>query len=224
MEQRLHRRSTRLAALLAALTLALAACGGSEEPADTAEPVPTTEAPTEMMPTEAATTETATEMPTDMATETPTDMATEPSDAGTATAMTADDVVSALEGAGLTSLATAVEAANLGDQLANLPEFTVFAPSDEAFAAMGADVASMDVQDLQNVLTYHVTDEKLLTSDLSDGENTVNTLEGSPLTVTVDGDTVTVGDGGATIEQADVEVGENGAVHVIDQVLEPTTP
>jgi ABC-type glycerol-3-phosphate transport system substrate-binding protein len=65
-----HDRSTRLAALLAALTLTLAACGG-EEPADTEEPA-ATEAPTEMMPTE------PTElMPTDMGTEMmPTDMGT----------------------------------------------------------------------------------------------------------------------------------------------------
>lgn len=231
MTRLIHHNSSRLAALLAVLVLALAACGGSEDAADveeTTEPVitETTEEMAEPTPTETATemaTETGTEMATETGTEMATEMGTEPTD-GDATAMTADDVVTALEDAGLTALATAVETANLGDQLANLPAFTVFAPSDEAFTAMGADVASMDVEEIQNTLSYHLTDERLLSSDLSEGENTISTLEGSPLTVTVEGDTITVGDGGATIQQADIEVGETGVVHVIDQVLQPTTP
>lgn len=198
----------RLPALLAALLLVVAACGGAEDTTDTVaeltEAVPTEQLPTEELPTE---------MPTSL--EEGVESAEE--------AVQDIDVVQALEDAGLTSVAAAIQTAGLEEELANLPAFTVFAPDDEAFAEFGADLATIDPAELQSVLAYHVIDQEIMSSDLEPGENTVTTLEGSELTVTVaDDGTVTVGDG-AMVTNPDVEVGENGVVHVIDQVLQPSS-
>lgn len=227
MTRNVLRRSTRVTAL-GALVLLLAACSGSGE-TDTTLTEPLASPTTEDVTTEEVTTEpTPTETPTDITTDAATDMATdaapevatEEPETDTADAPTGDDVVAALEAAGLGSLATAVETASLDEQLANLPEFTVFAPSDDAFLSMGAELTNPE--DIQSLLTYHVLDQRLTTSDLTPGENTVTTLEGSDLTVTVQDDgTVMVGD--ATVTEADVEVGDTGVIHVIDMVLQPTS-
>lgn len=189
----------RLPALLAALLLVLAACSGSEDTtvAEVTEAVPTEELPTEAPETLEEGVEEA------------------------ETAVEDIDVVQALEDAGLTTVAAAVQTAGLEEELTNLPAFTVFAPSDEAFVEFGADLETIDPAELQGVLAYHVVDMEIMSTDLEPGENTVTTLEGSELTVTVGDDgSVTVGDG-ATVTNPDVEVGENGVVHVIDQVLQP---
>lgn len=211
------RTSSRLLALAGGLLLLLAACSGAEDTDATAsEATPTpaaTSMPTEPM-TEPMTEPAPTE--TDMMTE---DM-TETPDTGSAAGDI--DIVTALQDAGLGTLATAVQAAGLEDQLANLPEFTVFAPSDDAFIAMGEDLTSMSPTEIGNVLAYHVVEQRLLTSDLSEGENTVPTLAGSDLTITVNGDDVTVGDG-AMVTQTDIQVGDKGVIHVIDMVLQPSS-
>ena len=214
-------KTGRFLALFAALLLALAACSGSEDPEAVAtEPAldPTTEAiETEATPTELDT-EMATEAPTDMATEAETE--TDAADAGADTAATGQDILTALQDAGLTSVAAAVQASGLEQELANLPEFTLFAPNEDALLTMGQDFTAMDATDVRDLLLAHVVDEQVLTSELSEGENTFTTVGGSEVTITVTGDQVMVGD--ATVTQSDVEVGDTGVIHVIDTVLEPS--
>ena len=225
----------RLMALFAAAVVLLTACAGSEEPeATSTEPTvaPTTEAlptgPTELDRPTAP--EAATEPATPTATETATDMTTAaPAAPGTGgntstggdEGATGDDIAQALEDAGLPSVAAAVQSTGLADQLADLPEFTVFAPSEDAFGTLGAEIVAMDPAELQDVLTYHVVDQRILTADLSEGENTFTTVQGSDLTVTAQGGEITVGNSGATVTEADVQVGDTGVIQVIDMVLEP---
>ena len=105
--------------------------------------------------------------------------------------------------------------------------FTVFAPTNDAFAALPA--GSLDTlllpenrEQLTSILTYHVVDGRVLSGDLTDGM-LIPTLDGQTLTVglTHEGYTLTDASGGtATILNADIEAG-NGVVHVIDSVLLP---
>jgi uncharacterized surface protein with fasciclin (FAS1) repeats len=125
------------------------------------------------------------------------------------------------------TLVTAVDAAGLTGTLSGDGPFTVFAPVNDAFAALPAGtvdtlLAPENQAQLAAVLTYHVVPSKVLSSDLSDGA-TVTTVQGQPLTVGVQGDAVTLTDASgntASVVQADVEAG-NGVVHVIDHVLMP---
>jgi uncharacterized surface protein with fasciclin (FAS1) repeats len=127
------------------------------------------------------------------------------------------------------TLATAVDAAGLAGTLSGDGPFTVFAPVNDAFAALPAGtvdtlLAPENRAQLTSVLTYHVVPSKVLSSDLSDGM-TVTTVQGQPLTLGVQGDAVTLTDASgntASVVQADVEAG-NGVVHVIDHVLLPST-
>jgi uncharacterized surface protein with fasciclin (FAS1) repeats len=126
------------------------------------------------------------------------------------------------------TLVTAVDAAGLAGTLSGEGPFTVFAPVNDAFTALPAGtvdtlLAPENQAQLTSVLTYHVVPSKVLSSDLSDGM-TVTTVQGQPLTVGVQGDTVTLTDASgntASVIQADVEAG-NGVVHVIDHVLLPS--
>ncbi len=117
------------------------------------------------------------------------------------------------------TLLTAVDAAGLGDTLAGEGPFTVFAPTDEAFAALPADTVSgllADPPALARVLTYHVVPGRITSTQITqDSEQT--TVEGGVLHIAVNG-AVTVND--ATVIQSDVEAG-NGVIHVIDRVLIP---
>jgi uncharacterized surface protein with fasciclin (FAS1) repeats len=125
------------------------------------------------------------------------------------------------------TLVTAVDAAGLTGTLNGDGPFTVFAPVNDAFAALPAGtvdtlLAPENQAQLTSVLTYHVVPSKVLSSDLSDGM-TVTTVQGQPLTVGVQGNAVTLTDASgntASVVQADVEAG-NGVVHVIDHVLLP---
>ena len=126
------------------------------------------------------------------------------------------------------TLVTAVDAAGLAGTLSGDGPFTVFAPVNDAFAALPAGtvdtlLAPENKAQLTSVLSYHVVPSKVLSSDLSDGM-TVMTVQGQPLTVGVQGDAVTLTDASgntASVVQADVEAG-NGVVHVIDHVLLPS--
>jgi len=112
-----------------------------------------------------------------------------------------------------------LKAAGLEETLRGEGPFTVFAPSFEAFTALGADTLNALQRDpaaLTPILTYHVVPGKVMAADVTPGE--VTTVNGAPLTVTVEGDTVKVN--GATVVTTDLEAG-NGVVHVIDQVLQP---
>jgi uncharacterized surface protein with fasciclin (FAS1) repeats len=121
---------------------------------------------------------------------------------------------------GFSTLVAAVGAADLVDTLNSDGPFTVFAPTDEAFAALPAGVLdalllpeNKDV--LAKILTYHVVPGTVMAADVTDGE--VATVEGQNVTLsTADGVTVN----GAKVVQADI-VASNGVIHVIDAVILP---
>lgn len=135
----------------------------------------------------------------------------------------------------LTTLVTAVKAAGLVETLAGPGPFTVFAPTNDAFAKV--DKATLDgllkpeaKASLTKVLTYHVVPGKLTAADLAakikegNGTAKLKTVAGEELTLTMDGDKVKVagmGGSSAYVSQADVTQ-SNGVVHVVDGVLTPT--
>lgn len=99
--------------------------------------------------------------------------------------------------------------------------FTVFAPTDEAFAALPegtVDTLLMpeNKDQLTSILTYHVVPGKVMSGDLSDGM-TAETVQGSEVTIGTEGG-VTVND--ANVVTADIEA-SNGVIHVIDGVIMP---
>jgi uncharacterized surface protein with fasciclin (FAS1) repeats len=122
----------------------------------------------------------------------------------------------------LSTLETAVKEAGLVDALSGDGPFTVFAPTDAAFAALPAGTLEgllMDenIEMLKGILTYHVVPGELRAADLSDGQ-VLETLAGAPLRVSINDGTVMVG--GATVVTPDVAA-SNGIAHVIDSVLMP---
>jgi uncharacterized surface protein with fasciclin (FAS1) repeats len=121
-----------------------------------------------------------------------------------------------------TTLTTAVVAAELLPALTDpAGTFTVFAPTDDAFAALPdgtLDALLMDpTGDLADILLYHVLPAEVFSMDLSDGQM-ATTLLGQDVTVSISGDTVRIND--AIVVMADVN-SDNGVVHVIDAVLLP---
>ncbi|MGY6410789.1 MAG: fasciclin domain-containing protein [Alkalilacustris sp.] len=132
----------------------------------------------------------------------------------------ADDIVDVAAGAGsFTTLIAAVQAAGLEETLRGEGPFTVFAPTDEAFAALPEGTVEAlleDTEALTAILTYHVVPGAVMSSDLTDGM-TAETVNGQSVTIGV-GDTVTVD--GATVTTADIEA-SNGVIHVIDAVILP---
>jgi uncharacterized surface protein with fasciclin (FAS1) repeats len=128
-------------------------------------------------------------------------------------------VETAKEAGSFQTLLTAVDAAELGEALADGGPFTVFAPTDDAFAALPQGTVQgllADPPALARVLTYHVVPGRITSAQIT-GDSEQKTVEGSVLTIAVNGG-VTVND--ATVIQADVEA-ENGVIHVIDRVLIP---
>ena len=123
-----------------------------------------------------------------------------------------------------TALVAALGAANLVETLSGETEYTVFAPSDEAFAAAGIDLDTFDTPEeiavLSDILLYHVVAGTTLSTDLAVGANTVTAANGDELTITVSDTGVAVGDDGAVVTLADVPA-SNGVIHVIDKVLTP---
>ena len=115
----------------------------------------------------------------------------------------------------LTTLASAADAADLGDALSGDDPLTVFAPSDAAFDGLTVDALLNDTDLLTEVLQYHVVSGAAFAGDLSDGQ-TLTTLQGDELNVSISDGTVRIN--GATVTSADIEA-ENGVVHVIDGVL-----
>lgn len=145
-----------------------------------------------------------------------------------------EGLVDVADGAGLSTLLSAVQAANLTDALVN-PEdkLTVFAPTEEAFLAafeaLDLDAVTLlaDVPTLTQILRYHVVPAAALSTDLSDGQ-TLTTLLGDDSTCGVGDVTVDLSDGvkivggetTATVVMADIETC-SAIVHVIDAVLLP---
>jgi uncharacterized surface protein with fasciclin (FAS1) repeats len=121
------------------------------------------------------------------------------------------------------TLEAAVIAADLAGTLSGDGPFTVFAPTDAAFAALPAGTVEAllgDIPALTNILLYHVVGATALSTDLSDGQM-VMTLEGSDVTVTLSNGNVFINDAQVTV--ADI-VASNGVVHVINAVLLPPVP
>ena len=130
-----------------------------------------------------------------------------------------DIVDTAVEAGSFTTLVAAVEAAGLVDTLKGEGPFTVFAPTDEAFAALPEGTVEGLLEDpeaLAAILTYHVVPGKVMSTDLSDSM-TAATVNGAEVLISTEGG-VTVEE--ATVVTADVEA-SNGVVHVIDRVILP---
>ena len=129
-----------------------------------------------------------------------------------------DIVDTAVSAGSFTTLVTAVQAAGLVDTLKSNGPFTVFAPTDEAFAKIPSEKLEALLADkaaLRNVLTYHVVAGKVMAADVTTGK--VKTLQGQELTVSTD-DGVMVDY--ANVIKTDI-VTSNGVIHVIDAVLLP---
>ena len=191
-------RRTSVIAVVAALTLAACGDDSNDEATDatTAAPVATTMAPATTMAAESS-------------------MAAEPG--------TIVDV--AVAAGSFTTLVAAVQAAGLVETLSGPGPFTVFAPTDEAFAAaleslgLTAEELLADTETLTSILTYHVIAGEVPSSQVvtMNGQSAA-TVNGAEVTITVEGDTVKVND--ATVTAVDVEA-SNGVIHVIDSVLLP---
>lgn len=188
--------NVKLIGLAAVATVALAACGStsSSSESSSAAPSPAASSPS------AAASESMTASP-------------QASAAGNIVAVASANPTT-------TTLATAVDAAGLVPTLEGPGPFTVFAPTNEAFAALPPGVLDKLIQPqnkaaLTKVLTYHVVPGKVTSADIKDGA--VPTVEGQEVTIsTANGVTVN----GAKVTTADVQA-SNGVIHLIDKVLLP---
>lgn len=148
----------------------------------------------------------------------------------TETAAAEADIVETAEQAGnFTTLTAAIQAAELEDDLKGPGPFTVFAPTDEAFAALPEGTVDTLLQDptgqLAEILKYHVVPGEVMAAQVVelDGQK-VATLQGAELTVEVEGDKVALVDAAGNkvnVTATDVQA-SNGVIHVIDGVLLPT--
>ena len=131
----------------------------------------------------------------------------------------AKDIVETAVAAGsFKTLVTALQAAGLVDTLKGKGPFTVFAPTDDAFAKIpkaDLDALLKDKAKLTAVLTYHVVAGKVMSKDIQPGK--VKTVQGSELTITTAGG---VKVDAAKVTTADIAA-DNGVIHVIDTVLLP---
>lgn len=139
------------------------------------------------------------------------------------TAAKADDIVDTAVAAGsFETLVAAVQAAGLEETLRGEGPFTVFAPTDEAFAALPEGTVESLLEEenrdqLVSILTYHVIPGAVMSSDIAGQTLSVDTVEGSALAIDAT-DGVRVGE--AMVVTADIEA-SNGVIHVIDTVLIP---
>jgi len=138
---------------------------------------------------------------------------------GVSTQAFAENIVEVASGAGsFNTLVTAVKAAGLVETLSGKGPFTVFAPTDAAFAAIPKDqLAALlaDKEALQKVLTYHVVAGKVMAADVKAGE--VPTVQGQSIMVSTDGG---VKVDAANVVKTDIAA-SNGVIHVIDAVILP---
>lgn len=136
----------------------------------------------------------------------------------TLSAQAKDIVDTAVAAGSFKTLATALGAAGLIDTLKGKGPFTVFAPTDEAFAKIpkaDLDALLKDKAKLTSVLTYHVVAGKVMAADVKAGK--VKTVQGSEITVSTSM--------GVTVDNAKVTktdiIADNGVIHVIDTVIMP---
>jgi uncharacterized surface protein with fasciclin (FAS1) repeats len=203
------KRTVRLVSLLVAALLLLAACSSAQEAGE--EATQTEAAAPVVSEPPAVETEALSEPATSPGTE------TEASGSGSDQSI----LEIASENPQLAQLVAALEAAGLTDELERAGPITLFAPNNEAFAALDqADLQALlaDPSSLGDILQYHVVEGSYPASELSDGQ-TLTTLQGSDLTVSMQGGTVTVGD--AEVVQPDAAEASNGVIHIIDGVLQP---
>ncbi|WP_208350829.1 fasciclin domain-containing protein [Pseudaestuariivita rosea] len=142
--------------------------------------------------------------------------------ATSAFAMGEKDIVDTAADAGsFSTLLAAAEAAGLVETLKGEGPFTVFAPTDEAFAALPEGTVESLLQpenqeQLAAILTYHVVPGRVMSTDLSNNME-ATTVQGSDVTIMTEG--------GVTVEQANVVTADieasNGVIHVIDAVILP---
>jgi len=189
--------TSRFAVLLILLALVVAACGGEATTTTTALTAAETSTTEEMM-----------------------------DETTTSEEMMDDDILAVAEAEGdLGTFLTALDAAGIMEDFHGEGPFTLFAPSDQAFAdyldgaGMSQEEAFAGAEMLQSILGYHVVtmmedSEMVMAMD----DQTFTTLNGAPLEVTVDGEDVMVGD--ASVLRYDIEA-SNGVIHVIDAVLTP---
>jgi len=140
-----------------------------------------------------------------------------------ATDMKADIVDTAVEAGAFNTLVAAVQAAGLVDVLKSDGPFTVFAPTDDAFAALPEGtveslLAEEGLGTLTSILTYHVVPGKVMSTDLIGQALEAETASGMMISIDATGEAVIVG--GATVVAADIET-SNGVIHVIDAVILP---
>ncbi len=131
-----------------------------------------------------------------------------------------DIVDTAVDAGNFTTLAAALEAAGLVETLKGEGPFTVFAPTDEAFAALPEGTVEEllmpeNQERLAAILTYHVVPGSVMSGDLTDGMM-ADTVQGEQLEISTDPVMVN----GAAVTTADLEA-SNGVIHVIDTVLMP---
>jgi len=183
----------KISLLLLSTVFIFASCGGSSSSSQTEETSEATETEETAAPAEEATPE----------------------------APASDIVDLAIATESLSTLVTAVTAAELVEVLKGEGPFTVFAPTNDAFAALPNGVLEnlldpANQLQLSNILKYHVVSGKVMSTDLSDGM-TVATVYGPDITITT---TEGVKVNGANVVAADIEA-SNGVVHVIDAVILP---
>ena len=183
--------------LVPALAIAIAACSASASPsaAPTSAPTPTAAPITTPAPSAVP--------------------------SASAAAMAKDIVQTATEAGSFKTLLAAVKAAGLVETLQGTGPFTVFAPTDAAFAALPAgrlDGLLKDPAALKKILLYHVVSGSV-TSDKVVGLTSATSVEGSPIAISVKDGTVYLNDS-AKVVTPDV-MASNGVIHVIDKVILP---
>jgi len=135
-----------------------------------------------------------------------------------------DIVDIAVEDGRFTTLVAAVQAVDLVDTLKGEGPFTVFAPTNEAFAALPegtVDALLADIPALTDILLYHVVPGKVMAADVLglDGESAETALAGQSISIAIDGESVILNDN-VNVVITDIEA-SNGVIHVIDAVLLP---
>ena len=132
----------------------------------------------------------------------------------------ADIVDTAVAAGSFTTLVKAVQAAGLVETLKGEGPFTVFAPTDEAFAEIPTDTINAvlaDKEKLTAILTYHVVAGKVMASDVVN-LTSATTVQGGEIRISTDNG-VRIND--ANVIQTDIEC-DNGVIHVIDSVIMPS--
>ncbi|MBS2936127.1 fasciclin domain-containing protein [Nocardioides sp. J2M5] len=219
MNTKLRTRSMGLAALALTASMGLAACGSEDDTTSASDETTSSASPSESMsesPMESESAEPASDAPFGPGCS---GVPTDPSDPGSVEGMAQDPVATAASNNPLLkTLTAAVKEAGLVDTLNSTDNLTVFAPTDDAFAAIpkkDLNALLADKEALTKVLTHHVIGERLSPEDVA-GEH--ETLAGDMLTVDGSGEDFTIGD--ASVVCGNVQTA-NATVYVVDQVLMP---